>query len=183
MGSLPMVKMPFSRYALAPWGMQPNTSPVAHFPRFPWAFHCSCMSTAYYTTLPFCMFYTFYTAEIGYWQGEGLTTEDGGQRMGDGGRTTKDRGSRCDQRALPFPCISWFKSLRPLRSLRLLSRCPSTRPITPQQPPNDHPSWGRRGGYNHVALAMLCCFLWQSARYLFLPRDRTSSLKDPVPSS
>ena len=23
----------------------------------------------------------FYTAEIGYWQGEGLTTEDGGQRI------------------------------------------------------------------------------------------------------
>ena len=42
--------------------------------------------------------------------------------MGDGGRRTKDRGLRCDQRALPFPCIlciSWFKSLRPLRSLRL----------------------------------------------------------------
>ena len=47
--------------------------------------------------------------------------------MGDGGRTTKDRGLRCDQRALPFsciPCISWFNSLRPLRSLRLQSRCP-----------------------------------------------------------
>ena len=27
------------------------------------------------------MFYMFYTAEIGYWQGEGLTTEDGGQRI------------------------------------------------------------------------------------------------------
>ena len=26
-------------------------------------------------------FYMFYTAEIGYWQGEGLTTEDGGQRI------------------------------------------------------------------------------------------------------
>ena len=70
----------------------------------------------------FYTFYMFYTAEISYWQGEGLTTEDGGQRMGDGGRTTKDRGLRCDQRALPFsciPCISWFNSLRLLRSLRL----------------------------------------------------------------
>ena len=107
--------------------MQPNTSPAAHFPRFPWAAFHSCLYPAYYTTFPFCMFYMFYTAEIGYWQGEGLTTEDGGQRMGDGGRTTKDRGLRCDQRALPFPCIpciSWFNSLRPLRSLRLQSRCP-----------------------------------------------------------
>ena len=25
--------------------------------------------------------YTFYTAEIGYWQGEGLTTDDEGQRI------------------------------------------------------------------------------------------------------
>ena len=108
--------------------MQPNTSPAAHFPRFPWAAFHSCLYPAYYTTFPFCMFYMFYTAEIGYWQGEGLTTEDGGQRMGDGGRTTKDRGLRCDQRALPFPCIpciSWFNSLRPLRSLRLQSRLSS----------------------------------------------------------
>ena len=30
--------------------MQPNTSPAAHFPRFPWAFHCSCLFAAYYTT-------------------------------------------------------------------------------------------------------------------------------------
>ena len=30
-------------YALAPWGMQPNTSPAALSPRFPWAFHCSCL--------------------------------------------------------------------------------------------------------------------------------------------
>ena len=65
----PIVKESISRYALAPWGMQPNTSPrrvctphSARFAarptasgdmRFPWAFHCSCMSTAYYTTLPF----------------------------------------------------------------------------------------------------------------------------------
>ena len=110
-----------SHYALAPWGMQPNTSPAAHFPRFPWAAFHSCLYTAYYTTFPFYTFYMFYTAEIGYWQGEGRTTDDEGQRMGDGGRTTEDRGLRCDQRALPFPCIpciSWFKSLRPLRSLR-----------------------------------------------------------------
>ena len=32
-----------------PWGMQPNTSPAAHFPRFPWASHCSCLFAAYYT--------------------------------------------------------------------------------------------------------------------------------------
>ena len=49
------------------------------------------MLTAYYTTFPF---YTLYTAEIGYWQGEGRTTDDGGQRMGDGGRTTDDEGQR-----------------------------------------------------------------------------------------
>ena len=70
-----------SHYALAPWGMQPNTSPAAHFPRFPWAAFHSCLYTAYYTTFPFYTFYMFYTAEIGYWQGEGLTTEDGGQRI------------------------------------------------------------------------------------------------------
>jgi hypothetical protein len=36
--------------------------------------------------------YMFYTAEIGYWQGEGLTTDDGGQRMGDGGQRMEDGG-------------------------------------------------------------------------------------------
>ena len=37
-----------TKYALAPWGMQPNTSPAALSPRFPWAFPCSCLC-AYYT--------------------------------------------------------------------------------------------------------------------------------------
>ena len=53
MGSDPMVKKPPSRYALAPWGMQPNTSPAAHFPRFPWADFHSCLYTAYYTIFPY----------------------------------------------------------------------------------------------------------------------------------
>ena len=48
MGSAPMVKKTLSRYALAPWGMQPNTSLAALLPRFPWAFPCSCLC-AYYT--------------------------------------------------------------------------------------------------------------------------------------
>ena len=43
--------------------MQSNTSPAAHFPRFPWAYHCSCLSAAYYTTFPFYTFYMFYTAK------------------------------------------------------------------------------------------------------------------------
>ena len=29
--------------------MQPNTSPAALSPRFPWASHCSCLFAAYYT--------------------------------------------------------------------------------------------------------------------------------------
>ena len=58
-----MAKEALSRYAPRPWGMQPNTSPAADLPRSPWAFHCSCLPAAYYTTLPFCMFYKFYTAK------------------------------------------------------------------------------------------------------------------------
>ena len=81
MGSAPMVKKFFSHYAPRPWGMQPNTSSAALLPRSTGAVSRSCLFAAYYTTFPFCMFYTFYTAEIGYWQGEGLTTEDEGQRI------------------------------------------------------------------------------------------------------
>ena len=44
-----MVKESLSRYALAPWGMQPNTSPAALSPRFPWADFHSCLYAAYYT--------------------------------------------------------------------------------------------------------------------------------------
>ena len=33
--------------------MQPNTSLAALSPRFPWAFHCSCLFAAYYTTFPY----------------------------------------------------------------------------------------------------------------------------------
>ena len=44
-----MAKESLSRYALAPWGMQPNTSLAAHFPRFPWADFHSCLYAAYYT--------------------------------------------------------------------------------------------------------------------------------------
>ena len=51
-----MVKKSFSRYAPRPWGMQPNTSPAADFPRSPWASRCSCLFAAYYTTFSF---YTF----------------------------------------------------------------------------------------------------------------------------
>ena len=43
-----MVKKSLLRYALAPWGMQPNTSLAALLPRSSWAFHCSCLC-AYYT--------------------------------------------------------------------------------------------------------------------------------------
>ena len=61
------------------------------------------------------------------WQGEGRTTEDRGQRIA-------VRPAR--------PTVSVYfvyfvvQFLRPLRSLRLPSRCPSTRPITSPQPPN-----------------------------------------------
>ena len=53
LGSVPMVKKSISRHALAPWGMQPNTSLAANVPRSPWAFHCSCLFAAYYTTFPY----------------------------------------------------------------------------------------------------------------------------------
>ena len=48
-GVRPHGKEVLSRYALAPWGMQPNTSLAANFPRFPWAAFHSCLSAAYYT--------------------------------------------------------------------------------------------------------------------------------------
>ena len=44
-----MAKESHSRYAPRPWGMQPNTSPAALSPRFPWADFHSCLYTAYYT--------------------------------------------------------------------------------------------------------------------------------------
>ncbi len=56
---------------------QPTTqSPSFHQPRH--TLHFSILSILLILSKNL---YTFYTAEIGYWQGEGLTTEDGGQRI------------------------------------------------------------------------------------------------------
>ena len=51
----PMVKKTLLRYAPRPWGMQPNTSLAANFPRSPWAFHCSCL----------CVYYTIFGSQWG----------------------------------------------------------------------------------------------------------------------
>ena len=68
---------------------QPTTqSPSFHQPRH--TLHFSILSILLILSKNL---YTFYTAEIGYWQGDGLTTEDGGQRMGDGRRRTEDCGA------------------------------------------------------------------------------------------
>ena len=48
MGCRPHGKEVLSRYALAPWGMQPNTSPAALLPRSTGAVSRSCLC-AYYT--------------------------------------------------------------------------------------------------------------------------------------
>ena len=48
-----MAKESLSRYAPAPWGMQPNTSPAALSPQFPWAAFHSCLYI-------YCILYHFW---------------------------------------------------------------------------------------------------------------------------
>ena len=52
-----MVKKSLSHYALAPWGVQPNTSLAAHLPRSLWAVSRLCPSA-------FSAFYMFDPAHI-----------------------------------------------------------------------------------------------------------------------